>query len=178
MNFVTTVSDVVRRSNSNLPARCRWICGRKPIAKLGVIVCEPAARLKRGGAAGHLRPVTRDDHAAHYGNFLCFLDRLGLPLHCELAAGNMTSAMLEAYIDELKGRVASTTFHGSICKLRRTARYMAPGSRSRLASRSTAKTSPWWRGPTLEIRPPGSDPVLPGSCDDFFTRSRTLPEVR
>ena len=31
--------------------------------------CRPAARLKRGGAAGHLKPVTRDDLARRYGYF-------------------------------------------------------------------------------------------------------------
>ena len=40
--------------------------------------CRPAARLNPGGAAGHLKPVTRDDHARHYGCFLDFLDRRGL----------------------------------------------------------------------------------------------------
>ena len=35
--------------------------------------CRPAARLKPGGAAGHLKPVTREDHARHYGCFLDFL---------------------------------------------------------------------------------------------------------
>ena len=37
--------------------------------------CRPAARLKRGGAAGHLKPVSRDDLAQRYGFFLDFLDR-------------------------------------------------------------------------------------------------------
>jgi integrase len=45
--------------------------------------------------------------------------------HCELAAGHVTPDKVEAYIDELKSRVASTTLHGSICKLRRAAQYMA-----------------------------------------------------
>ena len=40
--------------------------------------CRPAARLKRGGAAGHLKPITRDDLARRYGYFLDFLDRRGL----------------------------------------------------------------------------------------------------
>ena len=40
--------------------------------------CRPAARLNPGGAAGHLKPVTRDDHARHYGCFLAFLDRARL----------------------------------------------------------------------------------------------------
>jgi integrase len=91
------------------------------------VACQPATRLKPGGTAGHLRPVTRDDHAAHYGNFLGFLDRSGLLERNEPAATNVTPDKVAAYIDELKSRVASTTLHGSICKLRRAAQYMAPG---------------------------------------------------
>jgi integrase/recombinase XerD len=81
--------------------------------------CQPATRLKRGGAAGHLKPVTRDDHAAHYSNFLGFLNRSGLLALHEPAAANVTPEKVNAYIDELQGRVASTTLHGSICRLRR-----------------------------------------------------------
>jgi hypothetical protein len=33
---------------------------------------------------------------------------------------------VDAYLAELKGRVASTTVHGSICKVRRFAQYVAP----------------------------------------------------
>src|SRR5260370_12464787 len=45
-----------------------------------ISACRPPARLKRGGAAGHLKPVTRDDLARRYGYFLAFLSRRG-PLH-------------------------------------------------------------------------------------------------
>ena len=37
--------------------------------------CQPPNRLKRGGAAGHLKPITRDDLARRYGYFLDFLSR-------------------------------------------------------------------------------------------------------
>jgi len=43
-----------------------------------ISACRPPARLKRGGAAGHLKPVTRDDLARRYGYFLDFLSRRGL----------------------------------------------------------------------------------------------------
>jgi integrase len=92
-----------------------------------IAACQPPARLKPGGCAGHLRPVTRDDHAGHYSNFLGFLNRNGLLERDEPAATNVTPDKVGAYIDELKGRVASTTLYGSICKLRRAAQYMAPG---------------------------------------------------
>jgi integrase len=89
--------------------------------------CRPAARLKRGGVAGHLKPVTRDDHAQHYGCFLGFLDRGGLLRPDGPAAANVTVDSVDAYIVELKERVSSVTVFGSISKLRRTARFIAPG---------------------------------------------------
>ena len=90
-----------------------------------VAACQPASRLKPGGAAGHLKPVTCDDHAYHYGNFLGFLDRCGLLRH-DGPAANVTPENVDAYLAELKTRLSSTTVHGSICKLRRAAKYMAP----------------------------------------------------
>ena len=88
--------------------------------------CQPAARLKRGGAAGHLKPVTRDDHVRHYGNLLGFLDRRGLLQRDGPPAANVTPEKVDAYLAELKGRVGSVTVHGSIDTLRRTAQYIAP----------------------------------------------------
>jgi integrase len=89
--------------------------------------CRPAARLKPGGAAGHLKSVTREDHARHYGCFLDFLRRRGLLQSNEQAAANVTAHNVEAYITELKQHVSSVTLHGSICTLRRAAQYMSPG---------------------------------------------------
>ena len=90
------------------------------------IACQPALRLKPGGRAGHLRPVTREDHAEQYAYFLGFLDRNSL-LEPDLpAAANVTAAKVNAYLAELKARVSSMTFHSRICRLRRAARYMAP----------------------------------------------------
>ena len=88
---------------------------------------QPSARLKRGGVAGHLKPVTRDDHAREYGNFLGFLDRAGLLRLDGPAAVNVTADNVDAYLTEIKGRLGSVSVHGSICKLRRAAQYIAPG---------------------------------------------------
>jgi integrase/recombinase XerD len=88
------------------------------------IACLPARRLKRGGAAGHIKPVTRNDHEYHYGNFCGFLDRCGLLRHDGPAAANVTAENVDAYLAELKTRVSPMTVHGSICKLRRAAKYV------------------------------------------------------
>jgi site-specific recombinase XerD len=88
--------------------------------------CQPAMQLKPGGRAGHLRPVTREDHAQEYGYFLGFLDRDGLLELEGPAAANVTAAKLDAYLAELKARVSSMTLHSRICRLRRAATYMTP----------------------------------------------------
>jgi integrase len=88
--------------------------------------CRPATRLNPGGPAGHLKSVTRDDHARHYGCFLDFLDRRGLLRLHEPAAVNITPENIGAYVTERKDHVSSVTLHGSIARLRRAARFMAP----------------------------------------------------
>jgi hypothetical protein len=93
-----------------------------------VMACRPAARLKRGGAAGHLKPVTRDDFARRYGLFLDALERRGLLQQDGPAAANVTVDNVDAYIAELKERVTSVTVYGSISKLRRVAQLIAPGN--------------------------------------------------
>jgi site-specific recombinase XerD len=125
MNFVTTVSDVVRRSNGNvrsLPLDLWPDADRKAWRA----ACQPAARLKRGGAAGHLRSASREVHERHYGNFLGFLDRNGLLRRDAPAAANVTPENVDAFLAEAKARMSSTTVHVAMCCLRRTARYMIP----------------------------------------------------
>jgi site-specific recombinase XerD len=89
--------------------------------------CEPSARLKRGGPAGHLKPASREIHERHYGSFLGFLDRNDLLRRDAPAAANVTPANVEAYLVEAKVRMSSTTVHVAMCCLRRIARYMIPG---------------------------------------------------
>ena len=91
------------------------------------MACRPAARLTRGGAAGHLKPGTRQVHERHYGNFLGCLDRNGLLRREAPAAANVTPENVDVYVAEAKARMSSTTVHVSICCLRRAARYMVPG---------------------------------------------------
>jgi hypothetical protein len=68
--------------------------------------CQPAARLKRGGAAGHLKPVTRQTHERHYGNFLGCLDRNGLLQREAPAAANVTPENVDVYVAEAKARMS------------------------------------------------------------------------
>src|ERR1700678_576850 len=88
--------------------------------------CIPSHRLKRGGRAGHLKPITQRDLARRYGYYLDYLDRHNR-LDLQGAAGSqVTPAHVDAYVAELKPRVSSVTLYGSIYKLRRAAQLLAP----------------------------------------------------
>jgi integrase len=88
---------------------------------------QPAARLKRGGAAGHLRQASRETHERHYGNFLGFLSRNGLLRREAPAAAHVTPKNVAAFLADAKARMSSTTVHVSMCCLRRAARYIVSG---------------------------------------------------
>ena len=88
-------------------------------------VCRPSVRLKRGGAASHMRNVTQNILAKR-GYFFDFLWRSGR-LEMDAGAGaQVTPENVEAYVAELKGRVRSVTVYGSIQKLRRIVQLVAP----------------------------------------------------
>jgi site-specific recombinase XerD len=91
-----------------------------------IAASQPAERLKRGGAAAHLKPITRDDLARRYGYFLDFLSRRSLLRKDAAAAAAVTHEHVECYVCELKARVGSVTVHGSIYKLRRASELISP----------------------------------------------------
>jgi hypothetical protein len=83
--------------------------------------CRPAIRLKPGGTASHLAPVSCKDIANRYGAFLGHLQRHGaLDTHSQ-PAGQVTQPNVEGYIAELRGRVRSFTIWNAVYKLRRAA---------------------------------------------------------
>jgi integrase len=91
-----------------------------------VEACRPSIRLKRGGAASHLKPVVQHDLAKRYGLFLDSVIRSG-QLDVDAAAGaQVTPNNVTAYVSELKCRVSSVTVYGSIQKLRRMVQLVAP----------------------------------------------------
>ena len=89
--------------------------------------CRPSVRLKRGGAASHMRPVTQKDLAKRYGLFLDSLLRSGRFDGKARAGAQVTPDNVDAYVTELRGRVGSVTVYGSIQKLRRMVQLIAPG---------------------------------------------------
>ena len=90
--------------------------------------CRPSHRLKKGGAGSHLRPVTLEDHARRYGQFLGFLKRTGRLEPNAAAASSVTPANVETYIADFTGKVSSVTAYGCIYKLRRAAQLLSPGT--------------------------------------------------
>jgi integrase len=88
--------------------------------------CRPAARLKRGGAAGHLKPVTRDTYAWRYGYFLGFVDRQGLLVRDASAAANVIPENIDAYLAEARRHLGSVTIAHFIYALRSVAQFIAP----------------------------------------------------
>jgi site-specific recombinase XerD len=86
--------------------------------------CQPAERLKRGGAASHMADITRRDLVRRYGYFLDHIQRTeSLDLS---AAMLVTPHRVEHYLAELRARVGSVTVQGSIYKLRRISQLLAP----------------------------------------------------
>jgi integrase len=90
--------------------------------------CQPAQRLKRGGSASHLAPVSQADIANRYGLYLDFLQRNG---RLDPARGAMTLVTpdnVNGFIAELQARVRSVTVWNSVYKLRRAAQLIARGT--------------------------------------------------
>jgi len=88
--------------------------------------CRPGCRLKPGGAASYLAPVSRDDFGRRYGAFLGFLQRTGRLKRDAAAAAQVTLSNVEAYTSDLTARVQSVTVWNCIYKLRRAAELLAP----------------------------------------------------
>jgi hypothetical protein len=89
--------------------------------------CQRAVRLKRGGRAAHLKPITQKDLARRYGYFLDYMDRQG-KLDVGAAGGShVTPANVGPFLAELQARVGSVTTYGTIYKVRRATELIAPG---------------------------------------------------
>jgi len=88
--------------------------------------CRPAERLKRGGAASHMKDITRRDLIRRYGYFLDHVERTeGIDGNAP-AAAYVTLDRVERFRAELQIRVSSVTVYGTIYKLRRMAQLIAP----------------------------------------------------
>ena len=70
--------------------------------------CRPTHRLKKGGAASHLAPVSQKEIATRYGQFLGFLRAAGRLDMNAAAATQVTPANVEAYMADLANRKVSS----------------------------------------------------------------------
>src|SRR6266403_3041630 len=91
-----------------------------------ISACQPSQRLKRGGAASHMKVITRDDLRRRYGYFLDCMNRRGLLDPNKAAGGHVTPENVDAYLAELSDRVGSVTVYESIYKLRRACELIDP----------------------------------------------------
>lgn len=88
--------------------------------------CRPGVRLKSGGAASHLRPVTQHMLTQKNGLFLDFAARQKRLDPKAEAGGHVTPELVEPFVEELKKRVSPVTVYGSIQKLRRIIQFITP----------------------------------------------------
>src|SRR5262245_5136516 len=88
-------------------------------------VWRPAERLRRGGAASHMKDITRCDLVRRYGYFLDCVERMEGVNRNAKAASYVPPDRVDRYLAELQARVGSVTVYGSIYKLRRMAELVA-----------------------------------------------------
>jgi integrase len=86
-----------------------------------------AQRLRPGGAAARMKSSTRTSLERAYGYLLEFCYRNGLLDQHAAAGAHMSPEIIDAFIDELQGRVGSVTRASYIGKIRRVAQILAPG---------------------------------------------------
>ena len=90
--------------------------------------CAPGQRLKRGGAASRLKPITRTDLERRYGYFLEFLREANqLDLQAR-AGGQVTPEHINRYIERVRQGWTSVTLAQSIYKLCRMTQIISPAT--------------------------------------------------
>jgi hypothetical protein len=103
--------------------------------------CEPGQRLKPGGLASRLKPITQNDLERRYGYFLEFLREVN-ELHPRVsAADQVTPGTVNRYIERVRSGWSSVTLAQSVFKLRRMARSLHR-VRTSLGLRISRRTSP------------------------------------
>ena len=88
--------------------------------------CRPGGRLSRGGRASHLKPVSQQDLARRYGQYLAFMARTGRLQIGASVIDLVTPENVAAYIADLKVRVSSVSVYGAVAKLRRMGDLLSP----------------------------------------------------
>jgi integrase len=88
---------------------------------------RPSHRLKKGGSASHLGPVSREEIARRYGLFLGFLKRTSRLDQDAPATADVTPQNVQAYMaDFAVQKISSVTAWNNIYKVRRAAQLLSP----------------------------------------------------
>ncbi len=89
--------------------------------------CVAAQRLRPGGAAARMKASTRTSLVRAYGYLLEFCHRNGLLDQDAETGAHVSPKIIDAFVNELHGRVGSVTRASYIGKIRRIAQILAPG---------------------------------------------------
>ncbi len=88
--------------------------------------CRPSVRLMKGGAASHMKAITRADLARRWGYLLDHLARGGFLDHEAEAGASVTPETIASLIAEGQALWSSVTLAQTVYKLRRMANILAP----------------------------------------------------
>ena len=89
--------------------------------------CAPGRRLRPGGAAARMRPSTQTSLVRAYGYLLEFCRRNSIFDENAELAGHVTPKIIDAFVQDLHGRVGSVTRTTYISKIGRMTKILAPG---------------------------------------------------
>ena len=103
---------------------CDWPTAEREVWKQA---CVAAQRLRPGGVAARMKSSTRTSLVRAYGYLLEFCHRNGLLDQDAEAGAHVTLEIINAFVNELHGRVGSVTRASYIGKIRRIAQILAPG---------------------------------------------------
>jgi integrase len=87
---------------------------------------RPGMRLRRGGRAAHMKPVTQKDLARRYGYLLDYCHHRSVLDSGMPAGSHVTPETVEPFLAELKARVGSVTVAQTMRKIRRAAELINP----------------------------------------------------
>jgi hypothetical protein len=88
--------------------------------------CHPGVRLRRGGRASHMKPITRADLERRYGYFLHHLTLSGELDRSAASGAQVTPEAVASFLERVRPLWRSVTLAQSVYKLRRMAEILAP----------------------------------------------------
>jgi hypothetical protein len=90
------------------------------------LACQPSQRFLRGGAASHLKQVTRTSLIRAYGYLLDHRQRIGTLDLDAAPARHVNRESIESFLQELQDRVGSVTRYNYIARIHRIVTILAP----------------------------------------------------